>query len=102
MFDTDLVSTMVYARYYYDHVPEWIAAEAAARAAALYLMLDIDVPFIRDAARDAEEDRVAHLDAVSRRARGEWGGEVVLIRGAWEERYQLSVAAVERLLERAT
>lgn len=100
VFDTDLVSTMVYARYYYDYVPEWIAAEAAARVADLYLMLDIDVPFIGDAARDAEEDRGAHL-VLFRSALAAQGREVVVIRGDWEERYQRAVAAVERLLRRA-
>jgi NadR type nicotinamide-nucleotide adenylyltransferase len=96
VFDTDLISTMVYARYYYDYVPPWIESEARARRSDLYLLLDIDVPFVRDAARDAEEDRARHLPLFTRLLR-EHDVKHVLIRGSWEERAERAVAAVEAL-----
>ncbi len=99
VFDTDLISTMVYARYYYDYVPSWIESEARARKSDLYLLLDIDVPFIRDAARDAEEDRAKHFDLFKRLLR-EHDVEHVLIRGSWDERTESAVAAVDGLLKR--
>jgi NadR type nicotinamide-nucleotide adenylyltransferase len=99
VFDTDLISTIVYARYYYDHVPEWIASEARARRSDLYLLLDIDVPYVRDAARDAAEDRADHLE-LFKRTLAEHGAEVVLIRGEWEARRERAVEAVESLLRR--
>ncbi len=79
VFDTDLISTIVYGRYYYDFVPEWIATEARERRSDLYLLHDIDVPFVRDAARDAAEDRAAHLE-LFRSVLAEHGATVVLIR----------------------
>ena len=97
VFDTDLISTIVYARYYYDHVPEWIASEARARRSDLYLLHDIDVPFVRDAARDAAEDRAGHLE-LFKRTLAEHGAEVVLIRGGWEARRERAIRAVERLI----
>jgi NadR type nicotinamide-nucleotide adenylyltransferase len=97
VFDTDLISTIVYARYYYDHVPEWIASEARARRSGLYLLHDIDVPFVRDAARDDAEDREAHFE-LFKRTLEEHGAEVVLIRGGWEKRRERAVEAVETLL----
>lgn len=99
VFDTDLISTIVYARYYYGRVPEWIEREARARKSDLYLLLDIDVPYVRDAARDPASDRVAHFE-LFQRALGEHGADVVLIRGGWEERREGAVGAIERLLRR--
>lgn len=97
VFDTDLLSTIVYARYYYDFVPDWIAAEALARKSDLYLLHDIDVPFVKDAARDAAEDRSKHLE-LFRRILAEHGANVVVIRGGWAERTRTAIEAVERLL----
>ncbi len=97
VFDTDLISTIVYARYYYDYVPEWIVSEARARRSDLYLLHDIDVPYVRDAARDAAQDREEHFE-LFKRTLAEHGAEVVLIRGGWEERRERAIAAVERLL----
>jgi NadR type nicotinamide-nucleotide adenylyltransferase len=57
IFDTDLISTVVYATHYYGQCPEWIEAAAAARKADLYLLTDIDVPFIADSLRDSAAPR---------------------------------------------
>jgi nicotinamide riboside kinase len=58
--DTDLVSTVAYARQLYGAAPTWVEAAARARRATCYLLCDIDVPFVRDAVRrDAAEDRAA-------------------------------------------
>ena len=43
ILDTDLISTVVYARHYYGQCPEWIESAAATRKADLYLLTDIDV-----------------------------------------------------------
>ncbi len=99
IFDTDLLSTIVYARYYYDYVPDWIVAEARKRKSDLNLLHDIDVPFVKDAARDAPEDRGAHLEMFKRLLEVE-GASVVVIRGSWEERTRTAIEAVERLLSR--
>lgn len=100
VFDTDLISTMVYARYYYDFLPPWIATAARDRKSDLYLLHDIDVPFVRDAARDAEEDRRAHFDLFTR-ALEKHGAQVVIVRGDWDARNACAVAAVEALLNRS-
>lgn len=50
--DTDLVSTVVYARHYYGACPPWIVAAARMRLANDYLLCDIDVPWVGDAVRD--------------------------------------------------
>jgi NadR type nicotinamide-nucleotide adenylyltransferase len=57
ILDTDLISTVVYARHYYGACPEWIEVEAGKRKADLYLLTDIDVPFIADSLRDSAASR---------------------------------------------
>lgn len=58
ILDTDLVSTVVYARHYYGHCPEWVSAAAASRLADLYLLCDIDIPWTADAVRDRPHARM--------------------------------------------
>lgn len=50
--DTDLVSTVVYARHYYGQCPEWIVEEAMHRRADLYLLCRPDLPWEDDGVRD--------------------------------------------------
>jgi nicotinamide riboside kinase len=57
--DTDLLSTVVYARHYYGACPAWVEAEARARLGDLYLLADIDVPWTADAVRDRPQAREA-------------------------------------------
>ena len=93
VLDTDLLSTVVYARYYYGSCPTWIETEARARLATLYLWLDVDVPWIGDAARDATADRRALHDQFGKALR-EFGANYVLISGSWEERKQKALDAL--------
>lgn len=46
--DTDLLSTLIYAQHYYGVSPEWIRKMATERVADLYLLCDIDLPWIPD------------------------------------------------------
>lgn len=54
--DTDLVSTVVYARHYYGSCPGWIENEARKRRADLYMLLT-SMEMIADEVRDSEADR---------------------------------------------
>ncbi len=50
--DTDLVSTVVYARHYYGQCPPWIEHEARARRADLYLLCRPTFAWTPDGVRD--------------------------------------------------
>ena len=91
--DTDLLSTVVYARHYYGTCSEWIEAEARRRMADLYLWLDIDVPWKADPARDATADRGA-IDDAFERALEEFGARYERISGSWEERERRAIRAI--------
>ena len=57
VLDTDLVSTMAYSEQYYGSVPPWIPIAAKERLADLYLVCDIDLPWVADEVRDAQHQR---------------------------------------------
>lgn len=93
ILDTDLLSTVVYARHYYGRCPEWIERAARERLAGLYLFLHADVPWVADPARDASADR-AQVHAAFHRTLDEFRAPYVSIIGNWEERRRKAIAAI--------
>jgi NadR type nicotinamide-nucleotide adenylyltransferase len=97
VLDTDLVSTLVYARHYYGACPAWIEDTARARRADLYLLLHPDVPWSADGVRDRPRQR-EDLHALFTAALRAIGANVVQIRGDWSERRSRATSAVDALL----
>jgi NadR type nicotinamide-nucleotide adenylyltransferase len=97
ILDTDLVSTVVYARHYYGRCPPWIEDAARTRLGALYLLCDIDVPWVSDPARDRPHAR-RELHGAFAAQLETFDARVTLIRGTWDEREAGAVVAVESLL----
>ena len=95
--DTDLLSTAVYAAHYYGRVPPWIGETLRARLPHLYLLLDVDVPWLPDPVRD-RGDRREHLHALFADAVRATGVPFVEIRGDWDERFRRAVAAIDAVL----
>jgi nicotinamide riboside kinase len=91
--DTDLVSTVVYARHYYGECPPWIEQAALERRGDLYLLCDIDVPWVPGPHRDRPHAR-AEIHAMFAAAVESLGVPVTLIHGSWEARLALAIAAV--------
>ena len=93
VLDTDLLSTVIYARHYYGHVPAWIERAERARRADLYLLCDIDVPWIPDGIRDRPAKReemfgLFHEALLRRRT------PFVRVRGSWDERWSIASEAI--------
>ena len=88
VLDTDLISTVVYARHYYGHCPPWIEAEARNRRADLYLLLDTDLPWHPDPARDASGDAREDLFDAFRAALDEFETRWEIVSGSFEERWE--------------
>ena len=93
VLDTDLVSTVVYARHYYGGCPAWIDRAARERRADLYLLCDVDVPWVADPARDLPHVR-EHMHGLFAATLDALGAPHVTIRGAWSERLATAIAAV--------
>jgi NadR type nicotinamide-nucleotide adenylyltransferase len=96
--DTDLVSTVVYARHYYGSCPRWVADEARNRLGDLYLLLHPDVPWVADGLqRDRPAGRELLHDLFRKRLNA-LGAATVDVAGDWAARRRLALAAVTRLL----
>ena len=93
VLDTDLLSTVIYSRHYYGEVPAWIERAERARRADLYLLCDIDVPWVPDGIRDRPTKReemfgLFHEALLRRRT------PFVRIRGSWDERWEIARKAI--------
>lgn len=99
VLDTDLVSTVIYARHHYGACPEWIERAARERLGDLYVLLAPDLPWAADGVRD-----VAHAREEFRVAVGAWlreaGARVVEVGGTGEARLRRVLEAAEGLLAR--
>ena len=81
ILDTDLISTVVYSRHYYGRCPDWIVEEARRRRADFYLLMDTDVPWKEDPARDAGGDAREDLFDAFRSTLDELEAEWVIVSG---------------------
>lgn len=99
IFDTDLISTVVYARHYYGHCPAWIAEEAHTRKAELYLLGAPDLPWRADGVRDRPNHRAELFHDFARTLR-EIGAHVIVLRGTGPARLIAAERAVEAVLAR--
>ena len=95
--DTDLLSTVVYCDHYFGKCPPWIVEAAAARRPTLYLLCEIDVPWIADGVRDRGHMR-QEMQSLFRAAVLASGTPFVVIDGSWADRLQRAVDAIDALL----
>jgi NadR type nicotinamide-nucleotide adenylyltransferase len=101
ILDTDLLSTVVYARHYYGTSPEWIEQAARARRADLYLLLDTDIAWEPDAARDAGGDQREDLFDAFRAALDEFEAQWEIVSGVGEERVSAAKTIIAARLSHA-
>ncbi|MBU6450967.1 MAG: AAA family ATPase [Cyanobacteria bacterium REEB67] len=97
--DSDLLTTYIYSTWLYGTCDDWIktAADDQAGAFDLYLLTDIDVPWVDDDHRVLPEGRQQFFDRCQQELI-ERGRTYVLIKGDWEKRFNDSAAAVTKLL----
>lgn len=95
--DTDPLTTTVWARELFGRVPEEVAQLAATRDYDLYLLLDVDVPWVDDQQRYLPHRRREFFERC-RQALEQSGRRYTVIRGRWADRWQQALAAVEPLL----
>jgi NadR type nicotinamide-nucleotide adenylyltransferase len=100
VLDADLLSTVVYARHYYGSAPAWVERAERKRRADLYLLCDVDVPWVADGIRDRPGNR-EEMFALFARALARRHAPVVRVRGGWSERWDIARAAVRTLCARS-
>ena len=96
--DTDLLSTVIYSKHYYGVCPPWVEEALTNRPADLYLLTDIDVPWIPDGDQRDRGDRREEMQQLFRQTLERLELSFVEIRGSREDRLRLASKAVDRLL----
>src|SRR5262249_11193267 len=96
--DTDLLSTVVYCRHYFGRCPAWIEEAAQARRPDLYLLCDIDLPWVADGVGDRghmrEEMQRLFEEAVAAAA-----VPSASLRGTTTKRVSDAVGLIDKLLD---
>lgn len=95
--DTDLVLTTVLSKMFFEKCPEWVYKNAGKTNYDLYLVTDIDVPWVKDNQRFFPGKRKWYFNlCVSELKRR--GKKYKIISGSWDERLKKSIDAVKSLL----
>ena len=97
--DTELLTTTLWSEHFFDTCEDWIRQAAGERRYDLYLLLDIDVPWVDDPHRAAPQLREAFLNRLRRELQSS-GRRFLLIGGSYEERSQRAIAAIDSLFAR--
>jgi NadR type nicotinamide-nucleotide adenylyltransferase len=95
--DTDLLSTVVYCEHYFGKCPAWIAETARERAPDLYLLCEIDVPWVADGVRDRGHMR-EEMQRLFREAVNQSGAPAAVITGDRSERFARATEAIDALV----
>lgn len=95
IYDTDLLTTAVYCRHYFGRCPEWIEGAATDRMPSLYLVCDIDVPWVPDALRD-RGDRRPEMHETFLNAVADSGTPFEVISGDRKARFEHAVKSIDK------
>lgn len=96
--DTDLLSTVLYSHHYYGDCPHWIDVASEKRAADLYLLADIDIPWVPDGGQRDRGDRRQEMHELFRCALVERRFTFTEIHGSRGERLKAAVPLIDRLI----
>ncbi|MES2179964.1 MAG: ATP-binding protein [Gemmatimonadota bacterium] len=96
VLDTDLMSTVVYARHYYGTAPDWLEREAIVRRAHVYLLCAVDLPWEPDGIRDRPTQREGMFE-LFRDELVMRGAEYVIIQGSGDARLTAAASVLEEI-----
>jgi len=96
--DTDLLSTIVYSHHYYGTCPVWIEDALRRRAPDLYLLADIEVPWVADGGQRDRGDRREEMQGLFRDALRSRGLAFADIRGTPDERLAMALSVIDEVV----
>ncbi|MEP6779738.1 MAG: ATP-binding protein [Gemmatimonadaceae bacterium] len=99
--DADLLSTVAYCHHYFGSCPKWIEEEAVRRRPALYLLCEIDIPWIADGIRDRGEQREEMQELFASTLK-RLGATYEIVEGLGGTRLNRAIAVVDALLSNHT
>jgi NadR type nicotinamide-nucleotide adenylyltransferase len=98
--DTDLLLTTIWSDVLFGQCEDWIRREAFGRSYDLYLLLDIDIPWIDDAQRYLPHARGEFFDRCEALLLAQ-ARRYIVIRGSFSERFSAACRAVDAVLAEA-
>jgi NadR type nicotinamide-nucleotide adenylyltransferase len=99
--DTDPLATCVWSQFLYGRTDPEVSVLAHSRKADLYLLTDVDVPWVSDIVRFLPEDRL-NFRKQCEQILSQTNRLYVKISGSWEERLRLAISAVEALMDQGS
>lgn len=97
LMDTNILSSVVYNKHYYDLNPEWIEEAFAQRQYSLYLLCGIDVPWEADGQRDMPAQR-EYMQSLFRDELQRRNLPYVELSGSVDERFNKAIELINALL----
>lgn len=99
--DTDVLLTTIWSETLFNKCPEWIKEEVSKNRYDLYLLTDIDVPWVQDIVRYLPKDREVFFKKCLT-ALESFNYPYVRLSGSWQNRFETACQAVEKLLSSST
>ncbi|MDD9900250.1 MAG: amino acid adenylation domain-containing protein [Alphaproteobacteria bacterium] len=97
--DTDLITTTIWSDWLFKDCPQWIRDAAEAQSYDLYLLMDVDAPWVDDTHRFLPDERASFL-AKCRDELERHDTKYTLISGNWEEKFEKAVHMVNATLRK--
>ena len=94
--DTEAITTLIWSESYLGEVPDEVVEAARTQEFDLYLLLDLDVPWVADGIRTWEHARQAQFERVRDELEAR-GLPYTIISGGWTERFEASLNAIRQL-----
>jgi NadR type nicotinamide-nucleotide adenylyltransferase len=95
--DTDPLTTSIWSDVLYGQCAPAVQRAAEARRYDLYLLCDVDVPWVDDVVRYLPDERASFFTRCVRELEAR-DRPYTIVRGDWEERWEIAVTAIEHLL----
>jgi NadR type nicotinamide-nucleotide adenylyltransferase len=96
--DSDMVTSILWSGRLVGSVPDWLRREADKRHYDLYLLTHYDVPWVDDVHRYIPKESPAFFDRCLHELESR-KRPFAQVLGNWDERFQVAVAAVEKMLK---
>lgn len=99
--DTDALETWTYSHMYFDKAPSKIAHIIGNTHYELYLLMDVDIPWVEDDLRDRPDDREEIMNRF-RQALEDHDKNYTVISGVGNQRFKNALAAITNHYENET
>jgi NadR type nicotinamide-nucleotide adenylyltransferase len=96
--DTDLLTTKIWSEVLFGKCPQWIQDLATTKTYDLYLLTDVDVPWVEDIVRYLPNERESFLERCKLELTLH-NRIYVKLSGSWEKRFEIACEATTNLIK---